>query len=307
MTVGGRFTLGGWIDSNYWYGAEVVGFFLGTQTSNFTAGSGGSPSLRVPFVNVPPGAGFPIGESSFVLADPGFAAGGQTIHQTLNLWGLEKNALFHLMNNDRVDMSFLAGFRYMELSEDLSISSSERLLGPGPTFAYQGYDNFGTRNQFYGGQIGLKARTQFGRFDVLGIAKLALGDDRETESVRGNSTSVSTVPGLVSGTTPGGIFAQSTNSGSRTHNSFCVIPEVQLQLGYNFTKRLRGFVGYNFIYMSSVIRPGEQIDRTLNFTSNAAISGVLPPALMGAPRPEPLFNQTSFWVQGINLGAEFKF
>jgi hypothetical protein len=39
--------------------------------------------LRVPFSNVPPGAGFPLGSSSFVLADPGFAAGGQVISSSL--------------------------------------------------------------------------------------------------------------------------------------------------------------------------------------------------------------------------------
>ncbi len=76
MDVGGRFTLGYWLDDDRQVGIEASGFFLGTQTATFSVASNGSTPLRVPFVNVPPGAGFPLGESSFVLANPGFAWGG---------------------------------------------------------------------------------------------------------------------------------------------------------------------------------------------------------------------------------------
>jgi len=59
--------------------------------------------------------------------------------------------------------------------------------------------------------------------------------------------------------------------------------------------------------VSNVVRPGNQIDTTLNLTSNAAISGVSPPTLTGAARPEPLFNGSSFWAQGINVGVAYEF
>jgi hypothetical protein len=59
--------------------------------------------------------------------------------------------------------------------------------------------------------------------------------------------------------------------------------------------------------MSDLVRSGNQIDRTLNFTSNPALTSVTPPTLIGAPRPEPLFNGAGFWAQGINVGLEFKF
>ena len=125
------------------------------------------------------------------------------------------------------------------------------------------------------------------------------------ESVAINGFSAAIFPAPAAG--PGGVFTQGSNIGSRARDSFCVIPELQLQAGVNLSSRLRAFVGYDFLYVSNVVRPGDQIDRTLNFTSNSAISGVSPPTLIGAPRPAPLFENSSFWAQGINIGIEFRF
>ena len=69
-------------------------------------------------------------------------------------------------------------------------------------------------------------------------------------------------------------FTQTTNIGQQTRNQFEVVPEVQVRGGYNVTSNLRLFAGYDFLYMSRVVRPGDQIDTTLNLTGNPAISGV---------------------------------
>ena len=37
---------------------------------------------------------------------------------------------------------------------------------------------------------------------------------------------------------------------------------MQLSVGYQFTPWVRGLIGYNFLYLSSVVRPGTQIDNT---------------------------------------------
>jgi hypothetical protein len=64
-------------------------------------------------------------------------------------------------------------------------------------------------------------------------------------------------------------------------------------------------VGYSFLYWSNVVRPGDQIDRTVNFTqvpidpTNGPLSGSARPALM--PR------QNDFWAQGFNFGIEIQF
>jgi hypothetical protein len=304
VAPGGRFTLGHWLDPNQTWGLEGEGFFLGSQSAGFSDTSGGTPPLRVPFTNVPPGAGFPIGSSSFVLAEPGFASGGQVVSSSLQLWGLEGNGIYHALNFRPVSVSLLGGIRYLDLREGLTIASSESLLPPFAGSSFTGTDNFATHNQFVGPQIGAKAETEIGRFDGSVLGKVAFGDNYQTVSA--NGTSSVTGFGLPAGTTPGGIFTQATNIGTRMRNQFAVVPEVQVQLGYRVLDRVHLFVAYDFLYVSNVVRPGDQIDTTLNLTGNPAISG--PGAVLtGAARPAPQFNNSSFWAQGANLGLRYDF
>ncbi len=293
--LGGRVSIGGWLSSDQRLGAEFSGFLLQTHTASFGtfSNAAGVPALRVPFVNVPPGVGFPLGESSFVLAEPGFANGGQMLTSSLNLWGAEGNAILKVGRDRDLDLALLAGFRYLQLHENLSIVSDETVPG---AFVYSAADAFETRNQFYGGQVGVKAATQYGRFYASFVAKIAFGDNHETFTINGVSSA--TLPGGPPVATRGGIFAQSTNIGQRTRDEFCVVPDIQLKFGVNLTNRISAFVGYDLLYMSEVVRPGNQIDRTLNFTTNAAILGG-PPGLVGAARPEPQFNGTGFWRKAL--------
>ena len=83
-----------------------------------------------------------------------------------------------------------------------------------------------------------------------------------------------------------------------------VIPSLEVKLSYFFTPRWRLFVGYDFLYWSQVVRPGNQLDRNVNLTQSPVFgTGVL----SGPASPVPLFNRTDFWAQGINLGLEFRF
>jgi hypothetical protein len=169
--------------------------------------------------------------------------------------------------------------------------------------SFTGTDTFSTRNQFFGAQLGVKAEQQFGRFDGSVVGKVALGDNYQTVSINGNS--VVSGFGLPSGTTSGGIFTQETNIGQRSRNQFAVVPEAQLQLGYTISSGIRLFVGYDFIYLNNVVRPGDQVDTTLNLTGNPTLSPGS--TLTGAARPEAVFKRSSFWAQGIQFGASYRF
>lgn len=303
---GGEFTVGRWLADPRW-GVEFGGFFLAQGSAGFGFTSNGTTPLRIPFNNVPPGAGFPIGNSSFILADPAVnASGGQTINTSLRLWGIEGNLLHREISSGPLNVSLLAGVRYIDLREGLSIVSNENLLNP-PGGTFFANDNFATKNQFIGAQIGVKAREQFGQFDVSGIAKVALGDNHQTVAINGSATAVGSFV-TVFGAGPsaaGGFFAQSTNSGQFSRNQFAVAPQVQLEGGYRLQNGVRLFVGYDFLYINNVVRPGNQIDTTVNTTSNAVITP--PGTLAGAARPAPLINGSSFWAQGVKLGASYAF
>jgi hypothetical protein len=242
-----------------------------------------------------------------VLADPGFATGGQTINTSLQLWGMDGNVLHREISSGPLNVSLLAGVRYIDLREGLSIVSTENKFGGfGGPGVYVGTDNFATKNQFFGAQIGVKAREQVGQFDVSGVAKIALGDNYQTVSINGSSTATAGFVGLGAAPfSPGGFFAQSTNTGQFSRNQFAVAPQVEIEGGYRLQNGVRLFVGYDFLYINNVVRPGNQIDTTINLTSNATI--VPPGTLTGAARPMPLINGSSFWAQGVKIGASYAF
>ena len=65
----------------------------------------------------------------------------------------------------------------------------------------------------------------------------------------------------------GGLLAlPGANIGRYTQSKFAVVPEAGVKIGYHLTPNLRLAVGYNFLYLSSVLRPGDQIDTGLDVT-----------------------------------------
>src|SRR5262249_21309873 len=100
---------------------------------------------------------------------------------------------------------------------------------------------------------------------------------------------------------PGGLFSQPTNIGRQSGSHLAFVPEAMFRLGYEPVQRLRLFVGYNVLYWSSVVRPGNQMDREINNTQQ---NGGL---LIGPARPMPLLQRSGFLAHGIDVGLAFRF
>ena len=160
------------------------------------------------------------------------------------------------------------------------------------------------------GQLGYAAERNWGRLSLDGRASVALGNTRQTVEVSGSQ--VITPPGA---TTPtvfpnGGLLAAGPNLGRFTDDRFSVVPEVSLNVGYWLTPNLKAFVGYNALYWSNVVRPGDQIDRTVDVTFipnppiNPATGQV--PAFSGQNRPVVPFRQDHLWVNGVQFGVEWR-
>jgi hypothetical protein len=60
-------------------------------------------------------------------------------------------------------------------------------------------------------------------------------------------------------------LVQPTNAGRDTRDRFAVAPESEVRLGHRLTDHLEAFVGYTFLNVSSVARPGDQVDRAIDF------------------------------------------
>jgi hypothetical protein len=300
---GGRFQAGYWLDCQQTYGIEGSYFFLGSRSVNFAAGSAGAGSAVIarPFFNVLAGA-----EDAELVSVPGVLTGTVGVNLSSRLQGAELNGVCNLCCGCSGRVDLLAGFRFLELreglgiTEDLTVDPSVPLTGG--TF-FRVHDQFDTRNRFYGGQVGARAEFRRGKLFANVLAKVALGNTDQVADVAGST--VIAPPGAVPTVGTGGLLAQPTNSGHFTRDQFAVVPEVGINVGYQVTEHLRAFVGYSFLYWSSVVRPGDQIDRAVNPTQLPVSAST--PQLTGPVRPAPVLRETDFWAQGLSLGVEFRY
>ena len=80
-------------------------------------------------------------------------------------------------------------------------------------------------------------------------------------------------------------------------------PEFQLKLGYDLTPQIRFTLGYDFLYLSDAVRPGDQIDRNLPKGQIFAQGG---PAI-STTYPARRFQTTDFYAQGLTAGVSLRF
>jgi hypothetical protein len=304
---GARFTGGFWFFDDHALGLEGNYFFLGRKSDNFTATSFGNPLLARPFHEAFNDVNTAEQVANVATARLLAIAGTITVNHTSSLWGTEANLRGNLRCGPNGYVDLLGGFRVLGLDESLTINEALVSLDttgtgprPGTTFAIN--DRFSTTNRFYGGQIGAVGEWKLGRWVFDGTAKFALGVTQERADVSG-FTVIANSGTTLDGTYVGGLLAQRTNIGSYTRNVFTFVPELGATIGYQFTDRLRGFVGYTFLYSTNVARPGNQIDTTVD-------RRLLPPPTSTAglaTRPAFSFNGSDFWAQGLTFGLEYRY
>ena len=267
---GARFTVGGLLDDQKNLGVELSGFFLLNRSNNFAAGSYGDPILSCPFFNAAAGR-----EDAEQVANPALAGltpltGRVTAALSSRLWGIEPTLVKQCTPGYGICLDLLAGLRYLQLNEGLVVTESLRVPGsadefPGTQFRLR--DSFGTENDFYAGQVGGRLRWQGGPLALEFLGKVALGDMHQMANVNGATRILA--PGAAPASYPGALLAQRTNMGDFDRERFAVVPEAGVKVGLRMTQQLRATLGYSFLYVSSVARPGDQIDRAVNPSQRA--------------------------------------
>jgi hypothetical protein len=313
---GGRFVLGFWLSRDRDVGIEGDYFFLGRKASRASVQSdaNGQPFLAFPFIQVGGTVGNPLftptqfGETSTTIANPGQFAGAAVLSVTTQFQGAELNVAAGLADRGAWRIELLGGFRYLNLREKLAFDTATPTLPlVNPAGVFQTRDEFATRNSFYGAQLGSRVQYRLGDLFVTLTGKVALGTTQETARIQGvTATNYLDNFGPVQ-LFPGGYIALPSNSGKFHNGEFGVVPEVNLNAGYLLTRQVRVWVGYNFVYISDVARPGDQIDRAINTSQATSITGVPPAPLTGPIRPAFTFRQGDFWAHGLNFGLEFRF
>lgn len=286
-------------------GVELTGFYIPTRTTSSSVSSTGQPGsidLLLPFFDVT------VNQENFTEISywPDYGGSAQATLSN-NFGGGEINVTWTMPPQGTWRVDLVGGFRFLQLRETYTITTSSPNNPPLPTDVWNTTDSFGARNRFYGLQVGARAAYDQGPWVGSVIGKLALGTMQQRVSVNGLlETNDYNNFGPVQ-TFSGGYFALPSNSGDHSRNTFAVVPEVALNLGYRLTPQATLFVGYSFLYASSVARPGEQINRNINPTQVVTYGNEPPLEPVGPAQPTFNFNTTDFWAQTLSIGLAYRF
>ncbi len=287
------------------FGSEGSVFYVPSRsTSRSVSSSGriGSTNLVLPYIDA-----VTLAETGAEISYAPMYSGSASEEYTNSFLGAEFDVAWTMQSSAARRLDVIGGLRYLRLRETYTFTTSSPYIAPYPVDIWNTTDRFETTNDFYGVQAGLRARFDEGPWFGAGTAKVALGGMVQAVDVSGSlATNDYTGYGPVQ-TFNGGYFALPTNIGNHSRTRFAVVPEVNLNVGFRITPATSLFVGYSFIYASNVVRPGNQINRTLNTTQST--SWTEDPAFKptGPAQPSFDFNDSSFWAQGIRLGVAIRF
>ena len=281
---------------------------------NAASNAAGYPVIARPIINAATGLENSELESSPLVG----IAGGIRVASSSQLQGWEINFSANSPRSAGWNVSGQLGFRALILTETIELRDSFQDItgfpgGAGLTFLgapvltsspLTGLDSFHAVNHFYGPQIGGQAEWNDGVWSLKVVGKLAMGCNQELVIIDGATTAVIN-PGDARTSAPGGVLTQTSNINRYFRNAFAVVPEVGLNLGVQLTDRIKFQLGYHFLYWSSVVRPGDVIDRTVNrfavpSDQNFGLG-------TGPARPAFTFHATDYWAQGLNFGLEFRY
>ncbi|TWT47289.1 BBP7 family outer membrane beta-barrel protein [Botrimarina hoheduenensis] len=319
-----RFTLGAWLDDQRDFGIEGDYLFMETESEFYSAGDpdgDGIVSIGRPFYDIAPIiGGIPstprqnvqlvtlpevVGGTVGVAARSEFESVGIRLRtgiccREVGCGGCNSCSSCGPINSgggrptaiSRID--FIGGYRYTSLDEFLSFSENATLLDSEQSLTLN--ESFAVDNDFHGVDLGFVYEWESRRWALELLSKIALGVTDQEVRINGTTTSNGV-------TSNGGLLAQSTNIGVYSRDQFSVLPELSARLAYRITPRLRASVAYSLLFWSNVVRPGDQIDFSVD-------SRVIEPAI-GSPdtyrHPNFAFNDTSIWAHGFNFGLDYQY
>jgi hypothetical protein len=283
-------------------GVEASYFWL-DQTSPSASvsgnGSAGSTLFTRPFYNVNTHQ-----QDADPINIPGVMSGNFTVNAPLRLMGADANLRWNVnpspINGPR--LTLLAGGCFIDLDEKLvtneSLADVPGLGAAGNRYALQ--DNFTTYNRFYGGQLGAAYDCRVGPVVLQFVGKCAFGRTQEVLNVSGFTT-VTEGNGAVATNPQAGLYSGPGIDGRHSSGEFAAVPQAQFKLAYQFNDYVRLNLGYDTLWISRVIRPGNQINQDVNVQS---VGG--PPTAPLDPNFVP-FRSSGLWAQGFNIGVEVNF
>jgi hypothetical protein len=295
LRLGGRLTLGAWLDPQQCRSLVLRGWFAGDESFSFQANEAQVPVITRPFLNVSDSQ--VAAQDTQLIAFPNRVSGRVDIRADSEVYGGDVSVRQFAYGRFGGTVDVLYGYQYMRLDEGLAIASNSTSLDD--SFAPLGSviavaDSFGTENEFHGGQLGLATRYREGCWSFNGLVKFGFGALRRRAELSGATfTSV----GGANAVDPNGLLVRSTNAGTFHDDTFGWVPELNLSLGWHQFPRFDVTAGYHIIAMTDALQPSGAIDPT------SAVNLSDPP--LGQQRPAAFFRYDTFYVQGINFGLQY--
>jgi hypothetical protein len=306
-------------------GVEFGGFLLETRSkgSEFSGNSVGFPVLAIPFFDNSTGAA-----GSYVISFPGINTGSARVEAETRSWGAEANAVYNAFGGPGGGggLQFLCGARYFELEERFSLNTTSTTFGVPPAsvggtffpggggffagtdfsgsapFTVTTSDSIRTFNEFYGAQVGFRGDACWGKWTLGFVGKAAAGINRQRVDITGESTLIG---GGTASTQPGGIVFGAPDLCRVRKDRFAILPEGNINLGYNLTSNCRINVGYNFLYINSVVRP-----LAIAQPPNTDVTQIPTSPTFGGSSDSgrrDVLNDTDFYLHGFNFGFQISF
>lgn len=297
-----RLTMGVW-DTDRICGIEASAFLTEqrAEVNQFLGPIEGRTVLARPVFNVLTG----VQESILISSPPNFGGTAGT-YTSSRAGGAEVNFLRNFCYYDRFKFNTIVGARWMALNEQLRVDSNSVLtdVDPADPPIRDITDQFSTRNNFYGLNFGFHSEFRKGRWFTDMVAKVALGFTHEKLNQSGFTRFVDQGVETV---IPFGAYVLEPNSGRFSNKDLAALPEFNLKLGYQCSQRISAYIGYDIMYLSKAVRPGDQVNPNINPTL-LPISNVFNPQFpFGPPEPSLLFKTTDFVMQGFSFGVSVRY
>lgn len=294
---GWRLEVGTWLDTAATYG--IFGRYMeaGDRNLNFSAGPNDFNFLGIPFFDPDIAA-----EDALDLTIPNQRLGliDVNLEGDVKSWEILYRRLAETGSNYRLD--WLYGYRNFALDEMLRLSASTLVTDAAAGVVgtqIDVLDQFDVENRFHGIDLGISGHSHQGCWSMDFLVKVALGVMNQEVDVFGEQ--VISIPNLDLTRNVGGLFSQESNIGKNDESKFGVIPEFDVNLSYALTPSFDLTIGYTFIYVNSVVRAGTVVDRTVD----PGLAVDLDP--VNSNRPQLNFDDSGYFLHGLNLGATARF
>ncbi len=290
LTPGFRLDAGRYLTENFGIGGRF--WMLDEDREHFSmSGRGTGTSIGRPFFNTDQ-----PGPDAILVNLDGEFAGSVAFESELRMLAAEAygRLKFGRGANYRVDL--IGGYTHFNIDDRLLASSTTVDTDSGTRSTF--FDDFDAENQFHGGQLGFETTVSKGRWALTSLSKVHFGNMNQSIAIDGASRRVTAADPPTTERFDAGALALDAQ-GQFERDEFAFAPELNLKLAYQFRRNVQLSVGYSFMYFDNVLLAGDHVDPLFDGTT------ILTDGPHGQRDFE--FDDSSLWVQGIDLGFVLDF